>query len=102
IFGVTDTKVTPYDDKNAVRETWNAGSGFPLIILRNYDAELDAQVLTDLSVVQQGSAYTPPSGLVLDYQERKLDAVHSLRVQNRLEALPPQQNKYSTQMISFP
>src|SRR6267142_1009928 len=69
VYGMTEAAVTPYDDKNAIKEVWIA-SAFPLVQLRNYDSELNAQVISNVQIVGQGSAYTPASG-VLDYEERK-------------------------------
>ena len=101
VFGITDEKVTPYDDKNAVKERWSTGS-FPTISLRNYDAELDSQVVTSISVVPMGSALPALNWYDLEYQERKIDSKHSLRLISSLLGVPAQQVTYSTQMITFP
>src|SRR6267142_1309151 len=93
VYGMTEAAVTPYDDKNAIKEVWIA-SAFPLVQLRNYDSELNAQVISNVQIVGQGSAYTPASG-VLDYEERKIDSKHSLRVENFVEAVPASEYRFS-------
>jgi len=100
VYGMTEAAVTPYDDKNAIKEVWIA-SAFPLVQLRNYDSELNAQVISNVQIVGQGSAYTPASG-VLDYEERKIDSKHTLRVENFVATVPAPEITYSTQMITFP
>ncbi len=99
-FGVTQMAVTPYDDKNSVRERSQAVS-FPTIQISTYDPEVNAEVVSIIDVVQMGVQYTPTVG-VMDYQERKLDSQHSLRIRNSLRGIPPTITTYGTQTITFP
>jgi hypothetical protein len=101
-FGITQHSILPYDDKNAISERWSVdAAGFPTVRQFNYEQEIDAQVSTDVSVVAHGTALTPDS-LTLDYQERKIDAKHKLRIVNRIAALPSAETNYVTQMFTFP
>lgn len=101
-FGDTDIKVLPYDDKNAIREKWRVdAANFPVLTQYSYEPEVDAQVITEVSVVGHGTALIPPA-LTLDYQERKIDARHKLRVINRVAALPPAETTWTTQPFTFP
>jgi hypothetical protein len=102
VFGEIDYSVTPLDPDQSVQESQGIFGAFPTINLSNYDPEINTKVLSKIQVVQQGAAYTPTTWQVLDYQERKIDAVHSLRIESVLEALPPPETTYSTQMITFP
>ena len=100
VYGVTEDSVIPYDDKNAVRETWTA-TGFPQITLHNYDAELNSPITTYVEVIPMGAAFTPGSGLV-DWEERKIDSKHSLRVQNFIPGIPASFSTFTTQRTTFP
>lgn len=103
VYGNTDVKITPYDDKNAVRESWSVNAaGFPVLHQHNYDPEINAQVTSDVSVVPQEWDLTPDF-FILDYQERKIDAKHKLRISNRLaDGLPDTETIYTTQMFTYP
>lgn len=101
-FGDTDIKVLPYDDKNAVREKWRVdAAAFPVLTQLNYDPEINTQIITQLSVVSHGQAYAPDF-VVLDYQERKIDAKHKLRVTNQVSAVPATETTYTTQPFTYP
>jgi hypothetical protein len=101
-FGTTDASVKPVDGINALQETWKqATATFPKITLRAYDTEMQSEVLTDITIVGQGGPYSP-TNLTLDYDERKIDAVHSTRIVNRTANIPPGYSTYETQMITYP
>src|SRR5258708_19378133 len=98
---MTDAKVTPYDDKKAVRETWvTDGAGFPRLTQFYYDPEIDSQITTQVDIVQHGTAMTPVAG-ILDYSERKIDSKHKMRVTNVVQT-PPVETTYETRQFTFP
>lgn len=99
-FGSTQLAVTPYDDKNSVSERSQAVA-FPTIQISTYDPEVNTEVVSIIDVVAMGNQYTPTVG-VLDYQERKIDSKHTLRIRNSLRGVPPVITTYGTQMITFP
>jgi hypothetical protein len=104
-FGMTDASIKPVDGTNALQETWKVDAtpaDFPLITLHNFDPELSTNVKTEVQIVSQGSAYTPASNLVLDWEDRKIDAKHTQRAVNFVSALPASYTTMTTQQITFP
>jgi hypothetical protein len=101
-FGKVESKIIAYNDDKAVREEWTVdANGFPALVQLNYDPEINAQVTSTVSILAHGTAYTPPD-LVLDYQERKIDSKHKMRVINSIAALPPNETNYVSQMFTYP
>ena len=95
----------PIDGVNALQETWKTHTPgvFPTITLHSFDAELQTDVKTELQIIQQGAAaYVPSSNLVLDWEDRKIDSVHSSRIVNFVSALPPSYVIATTQQFTFP
>lgn len=99
-FGVTGVKILPYDDKNAVRETWTAVGGFPHLQQHNYDSEINAMVTTVVQIVPHADVFVPDI-FTLDYNERKIDAVHKMRVFNTPVSLPTEVT-FETRPFNFP
>ena len=100
-FGTTDINSKPIDGTSELQTKEYCPGGFPTIIVRKFDAEVQTEVYTTQSVVQQGSPYTATS-LDLDYEERVIDAVHSLRRTDRVSSMPGAFNTYTTSMFTFP
>jgi hypothetical protein len=101
-FGTTDASKKPIDGTVSLQETWKLHTGaFPSICTRSYDSELQWEVQTYQTIVQQGSNYTPTT-YDLDYEERPIDSVHSLRRVTNTFSLPAQFNTYATSMFTFP
>jgi hypothetical protein len=101
-FGTTDASLKPIDGTNALQETWKVpGAVFPTITLRKWDPELQNETYTTQTVVAQGSTYSP---IVwdIDYEERQIDAVHSLRKVENSNGLPAAFDTYTTSMFTFP
>jgi hypothetical protein len=101
-FGKVESKITAYDDEKAVREEWEVdAAGFPVLTQYNYDEELNKQVTTTVSIIAHGTAYTPVDG-VLEYQERKIDAKHKMRVVNSVALPVANQTEYASQLFTYP
>ena len=74
---------------------------FPVVTLWSYNTDLLTQQRSEFSIIPEGQTYTFGT-LDLDRQDRKIDAVHSLRQVDKIDALPTSYNTYTTQMITFP
>jgi hypothetical protein len=100
-FGVTDVKILPYNDKNAVKETWTAVTGgFPTLVQHNYDSEMNTAVWTYVEIVPHDDVFVPGVH-TLDYSERKIDQVHKMRVSNQPTTLPTEIT-FETRPFNFP
>jgi hypothetical protein len=100
-FGTTDASIKPIDGTNALQETWKiGGASFPTIILRKFDENLAQTVDSYMQIVAQGAPYVADA-TDIDYEDKPIDAVHSLRRTTRAPALATY-TTYTTQMISFP
>jgi hypothetical protein len=101
-FGNVKATVAAYDAQHSVKEIWSTPS-FPTISLHNFDATLGVQTVQEINIVQQGGGYTPPaSKTMLDYQSRKLDAVHTMRLEEYVPNLPGTRVENSSQNVTFP
>jgi len=103
VFGTTDASIKPIDGTNALQETWKVHgtpAAFPQIVLKKFDANLQQEVWTYLNVVAQGAAFTD-TGTIVDYEDRQIDAVHSLRRVDRAAALVTY-GTYTTRQFTFP
>jgi hypothetical protein len=101
-FGTTDASIKPIDGVNALQETWKDVDGvFPTIRLRKFDVELQNETVTVQTIVPQGTAYVP-GGSDLDYQDKAIDAVHSLRQVETPVGTPASFTTYTTSMFTFP
>ena len=102
VFGLTDASIKPIDGVNAVQETWStSAAGFPAVSYRRFDADLQAIVRTDQTIVPQGSVYSPID-LDVDFDEKYIDALHVLRRVDRVAATPPAFSTNSTINFTFP
>jgi hypothetical protein len=102
-FGMAHGSVTPYDDKNSIKETKIcAAPQFPVLNQYNYDETLNQSVITQVSIVPAGdTALATPPANALDWNERKIDAVHKMRVVN-YPTVAPLEITYETQNFTFP
>ena len=101
-FGTTDASIKPIDGTNSLQETWkDPDATFPTITVRKFDSELQAPVITTQTIVAQGNVYTPVT-YDLDWEERVIDAVHTLRRVDNTGGVPASFNTYTTSMFTFP
>jgi hypothetical protein len=101
-FGTTDANLKPIDGTNALQETWKVpGATFPTIVTRNFDADLQQRVDTYQTIVPAQDLFTPVDGNI-DYEEKVIDAVHTLRRVNSCGAAIPSFNTTTTQAYTFP
>ena len=101
-FGMTDVNVKPIDGTNSLRETWLvSAAGIPAISFKRFDTDLQSIVTTEQTIVPHGSVYTPVD-LDVDFEEKYVDALHTLRRVDRVANTPATFNSYTTQTITFP
>jgi hypothetical protein len=101
-FGTTDASIKPLDGTNAIQETWkDPDATFPSVGLLSWDSQICASVWTYQTIVPQGSGYAV-GPYDLEYEDRYIDAKHSLRRVITPTVLPGAFNTYTTSMFTFP
>jgi len=101
VFGTTDASIKPIDGVNSLQETWKVHGTFPSLVLRKWDSNLRSEITTQLAIVAEGTAYVADA-TDLDYEDRQIDSVHSLRRTDRCAVVPSVATEFSTQMFTFP
>jgi hypothetical protein len=104
-FGTTDVSLRPIDGTNALQETWKTHTAgtFPVLFHRGFDADLQVSTKTIQKIVAAGAVIGSDIDVnTLDYEDRPIDAAHTLRKVIQPDTFPASYNTYTTQAITFP
>jgi hypothetical protein len=104
-FGMVQAAIVPYDKDRSVKETWTTdAAGFPTIVNYSVDPEINAVVKTTVRIVPIDDVTDPGATQtsILDWQERKIDAVHKMRIVHTVPEKPAAETSYESKQFTFP
>jgi hypothetical protein len=103
IFGTTDASIKPIDGTNALQETWKVHGTFPTLYHRAFDPDLGVQTITIQTIVAAGSSIDGElTTQTVDFEDKPIDAVHTLRKRIEPTTGIATYNEYTTSVFTFP